>query len=223
MVTEDLECRWWSKTYISWSQDILSQLDAGHHCQFPTVLTYRGTCDLRVITLLRSQTLGNSSALSQHILDELHSEEWLSNESTIVPHWLSNTRRTLKLEWWAWWGTDQQLVIKLHQSMLVFKQSNGCWPQTGTGEGPGNIRIWVSAQSGLDQEGENLIGNSNISWFRWVPCRACRGHPSLCGLVLCIPITKHYNLQPNNLQTVVCSITKILDHRFEICHDGTWM
>ena len=52
-------------------------MDPGHRLQFPAILTYRGACDIRVVTLLRSRTLGNSTSVLSHSLDELHSETWL--------------------------------------------------------------------------------------------------------------------------------------------------
>ncbi len=77
MATEYLECGSCKKTFISWSKDVISQLDPGHRAQFPAVLTYRLACDIKVVTLLRSRTLGNSSALLHHSLEEMHSEAWL--------------------------------------------------------------------------------------------------------------------------------------------------
>ena len=77
LATEYLECRSCKKTYISWSQDILNQLDAGHRAQFPAVLTYKNTCDLKIVKLMRARTLGNSSTFLMHGLEELHSESWM--------------------------------------------------------------------------------------------------------------------------------------------------
>lgn len=77
LAAEYLECRACKKTYISWSQEILHQLDPAHRLQFPAVLTYKGACDISVITLLRSRTLGNSPSLLHHSIHEMHSEAWL--------------------------------------------------------------------------------------------------------------------------------------------------
>ena len=76
LATEYLECRC-GKTYLSWSDSVLTQLDLGHRMQFPAVLTYKAALDARVVTLLRSRTLGNSPSLLQHYLQELHSEQYL--------------------------------------------------------------------------------------------------------------------------------------------------
>ena len=77
MAAEYLECRACKKTYISWSQDILKQLDPGHRLQFPAILTYKKACDVKVMTLLRSRTLGNSATVLRNSILELHSETWL--------------------------------------------------------------------------------------------------------------------------------------------------
>ena len=47
-----------------------------HNLQFPTILTYRYACDVRVIRLLR-RGLGNSATQLQRKLTEQHSERWL--------------------------------------------------------------------------------------------------------------------------------------------------
>ena len=49
----------------------------GHKLQFPTILTYRYTCDVRDIRLLRQRDLGNSATQLQRKLPEQHSERWL--------------------------------------------------------------------------------------------------------------------------------------------------
>eukprot|EP00057_Strongylocentrotus_purpuratus_P014295 XP_011668769.1 PREDICTED: uncharacterized protein LOC105440394 [Strongylocentrotus purpuratus] len=77
MASEYLECKTCKKKYISWSNEILKQLDVGHRVQFPAVLTYPYTCDLRVVRLLRMRGVGNSSHLLRRKLVEQHSEAWL--------------------------------------------------------------------------------------------------------------------------------------------------
>ena len=62
---------------ISWSGPIVNQLDMDHKLQFPTILTYRYACDVRVIRLLRQRGLGNSATQLQRKLTEQHSERWL--------------------------------------------------------------------------------------------------------------------------------------------------
>ncbi|ELU11022.1 hypothetical protein CAPTEDRAFT_185707 [Capitella teleta] len=74
---EYLECRTCRKCYISWSKEVMDQLDLGHAMQFPATLTHRGACDSKVVTLLRARTLGNSSTALHHNIEELHSEAWL--------------------------------------------------------------------------------------------------------------------------------------------------
>lgn len=53
MASEYLECKTCKKKYIGWSSEILKQLDVSHRVQFPAVLTYRYTCDPRLVRLLR--------------------------------------------------------------------------------------------------------------------------------------------------------------------------
>ena len=47
---------------ISGSQGILNKLDMAHRMQFPIIVTYNYTCDMRVVKLLRQRGLGNSTA-----------------------------------------------------------------------------------------------------------------------------------------------------------------
>lgn len=68
-----IECK---GTYISWDQRILEQLPDGVRTRFPVVMTHKFACDVAVISLLRSRTLGNSSMALQNNILELHSEEW---------------------------------------------------------------------------------------------------------------------------------------------------
>ena len=41
MATESVECSRCHRRFASWSEFILQQLDVGHRCQFPALLTYR--------------------------------------------------------------------------------------------------------------------------------------------------------------------------------------
>ena len=77
LATEYLECGKCNKTYLSWSKDILDQLDQCHRVQFTVALTHKLACDVKVVTLLWSHTQGNSSALLHSSLEEMHSEAWL--------------------------------------------------------------------------------------------------------------------------------------------------
>ncbi|XP_019626538.1 PREDICTED: uncharacterized protein LOC109471641 [Branchiostoma belcheri] len=77
MGTEYLECPQCGKKVAAWSGDILRQLDPGHRSLFPAILTYRYSCDYRVLRFLRERTLGNSvTQLRKHILEQ-HSEAYL--------------------------------------------------------------------------------------------------------------------------------------------------
>eukprot|EP00063_Salmo_salar_P065245 XP_014040080.1 PREDICTED: uncharacterized protein LOC106593263 [Salmo salar] len=77
MATEYLECGRCKKKVAGWSRDLVSQLDARHRCQFPAILTYKLSCDLRVVRMLRSRTLGNSASQTYSKLCESHSESWM--------------------------------------------------------------------------------------------------------------------------------------------------
>ncbi|KAJ8370901.1 hypothetical protein SKAU_G00109290 [Synaphobranchus kaupii] len=77
MATEYLECRRCQKKVAGWSQDVLNQLDPAHRCQFPAILTYKLSCDLRVMRLLRERALGNSATQLYTKLCEGHSEAWM--------------------------------------------------------------------------------------------------------------------------------------------------
>ncbi|RVE55461.1 hypothetical protein OJAV_G00236090 [Oryzias javanicus] len=77
VASEYLFCKRCKRKVISWSHDIVSQLDVGHRVQFPCILTSKLACDLRVVTLMRQRGLGNSSSQIRRKLQESHSEVWL--------------------------------------------------------------------------------------------------------------------------------------------------
>ena len=81
LAAEYLECRHCKRKVISWSPEIIKQLDTGHQLQFPVLLTYQYACDVRVIRLLRNRGLGNSSTQLQKKLTEEHSEKWLQKSA----------------------------------------------------------------------------------------------------------------------------------------------
>ncbi|KAJ4919490.1 hypothetical protein JOQ06_025908 [Pogonophryne albipinna] len=60
MATEYLECRRCKKKVGGWSQGLIRQLAPTYSCLFPAVLTYKLSCDHRVVTQLKSRTLGYS-------------------------------------------------------------------------------------------------------------------------------------------------------------------
>ncbi|XP_074506424.1 uncharacterized protein LOC141776613 [Sebastes fasciatus] len=77
MATEYLECRRCKKKVVGWSQGIIRQLSPTYSCQFPAILTYRLSCDLRVVAQLRSRTLGNGANRLFNTLRENHSNAWM--------------------------------------------------------------------------------------------------------------------------------------------------
>ncbi|XP_035980673.1 uncharacterized protein LOC110368681 [Fundulus heteroclitus] len=76
MATEYLECKGCKKKYSAWSEDILGQLDMGHRRKFSALLTYRHSCDYRVVILMRERTQGNSVTQLHKKLEEEHSAAW---------------------------------------------------------------------------------------------------------------------------------------------------
>lgn len=77
MASEYLSCRKCKRKVISWSFDIVSQLDISHRLQFPCILTSKLACDMAVVRLQRQRGLGNSSSQMQKQLEEQHSENWM--------------------------------------------------------------------------------------------------------------------------------------------------
>ncbi|XP_056120618.1 uncharacterized protein LOC130097702 [Rhinichthys klamathensis goyatoka] len=77
MATEYLECPTCKKKVAGWSQDVLGQLDPAHRCQFPAILTYKLSCDLAIVVMLREHSLGNSATQLYKKLCESHSEAWM--------------------------------------------------------------------------------------------------------------------------------------------------
>ncbi|XP_073714915.1 uncharacterized protein [Misgurnus anguillicaudatus] len=77
VASEYLACRRCKRKVISWSHDIVSQLDIGHRVQFPCILTSKLACDFQVVCLMRQRGLGNSSSQIQRKLQERHAEVWL--------------------------------------------------------------------------------------------------------------------------------------------------
>ncbi|XP_058474505.1 uncharacterized protein LOC131447057 [Solea solea] len=78
MATENLECPACHKKIVSWSRDILDQLDVTHRNEFPAVLTYKLSCDMAVIRMLKERTLANGVARVRAFLVEHHSREWMA-------------------------------------------------------------------------------------------------------------------------------------------------
>jgi hypothetical protein len=68
-------CKGCNGTFIAWDKRTLDLLPDGVRNKFPVVLTHKYACDVSVISLLRSRTLGNSPSALQNNICELHSEE----------------------------------------------------------------------------------------------------------------------------------------------------
>ena len=94
LAAEYMDCNYCSKTYTAyddrWANNaykimfacilnarILEQLTDNIRVQFPVVLTCKYACDVAVISLLRSRTLGNSPTALRNSILEVHSEQLL--------------------------------------------------------------------------------------------------------------------------------------------------
>ena len=66
---------------------ILDQLTDSVRVQFPVVMTHKYACDVAVISLLRSRTLGNSPTALRNSVLEVHSEQWLKKQLTYMSDW----------------------------------------------------------------------------------------------------------------------------------------
>ncbi|XP_075961960.1 uncharacterized protein LOC142965107 isoform X2 [Anarhichas minor] len=79
MGTEYVNCRHCGKKLASWSRSILSQLDEEYRRMFPAVLTYRLSCDKRVLVQMRGRSLGNSADCLRSCLVEQHTAAWMNS------------------------------------------------------------------------------------------------------------------------------------------------
>ncbi|KAK5934712.1 hypothetical protein CgunFtcFv8_015082 [Champsocephalus gunnari] len=77
VASESLACRRCKRTLISWSHDLVSQLDIGHRVQFPCILTSKLACDVEVASLMRQRGMVSSSIQIQRKLQERHDEVWM--------------------------------------------------------------------------------------------------------------------------------------------------
>jgi hypothetical protein len=84
MATETLGCNKCNKRMPAWHAGILAQLDPGHRGQFQCILTRKLACDMRVVRLLRSRGLGNSSTQLYNQLLEQHEEAWAHKVNTYL-------------------------------------------------------------------------------------------------------------------------------------------
>ncbi|CAK6975525.1 uncharacterized protein LOC124857001 [Scomber scombrus] len=77
MATEYLECRYCRKKVAGWSECVRMQLDFVHQQLFPAVLTYRLSCDRKVLGLMKGRTLRISVSRLHAFLTEQHTAEWM--------------------------------------------------------------------------------------------------------------------------------------------------
>lgn len=68
LATEYMSCPRCKRKVISWSWNIIQQLDIAKQRAFPCILTAKKACDLKVVKLLRERGLGNSCSKIQTIL-----------------------------------------------------------------------------------------------------------------------------------------------------------
>ena len=92
LAAEYLECLKCTKKLISWSPSIVKQLDIGHQLQFPVLMTHKYACDVKVVRLLRSRGLGNSSTQLYKQLEEQHHEAWLAKCAQYFSDWQAFTK-----------------------------------------------------------------------------------------------------------------------------------
>ncbi|XP_051791546.1 uncharacterized protein LOC127530008 [Erpetoichthys calabaricus] len=77
MATEYLECWRCRKKVAGWSQDVLDQLHHTHRDGFPAILTYRLSCDKKLIGQMREHMLGNGANRLRRYLLEEHTRSWM--------------------------------------------------------------------------------------------------------------------------------------------------
>ncbi|XP_054649542.1 uncharacterized protein LOC129190874 [Dunckerocampus dactyliophorus] len=78
MATEYLECHTCKKKFASWAPVIINQMDIAHQEKFPAVLTYKLSCDKKVVAQMRARTLGNSATRLHSTLLEEHTRLWMT-------------------------------------------------------------------------------------------------------------------------------------------------
>ncbi|XP_051788181.1 uncharacterized protein LOC127529213 [Erpetoichthys calabaricus] len=77
MATEYLECRCCRKNVAGWSQDVLDQLHHTHRDEFPAILTYRLSCNKKLIGKMCECMLGNGANRLRRYLLEEHTRSWM--------------------------------------------------------------------------------------------------------------------------------------------------
>ncbi|XP_061916760.1 uncharacterized protein LOC133658582 [Entelurus aequoreus] len=68
-----MECH---KKYAAWASNIIGQLSTANQAEFPAILTYKSSCDKKVIWQMQARTLGNSATRLRSNLIMEHSREW---------------------------------------------------------------------------------------------------------------------------------------------------
>ncbi|XP_061878173.1 uncharacterized protein LOC133630604 [Entelurus aequoreus] len=76
MATEYLECHACHKKYAAWASNIVGQLSTANQAEFPAILTYKLSCDKKVIWQMQARTQGNSATRLRSHLVMVHSREW---------------------------------------------------------------------------------------------------------------------------------------------------
>ncbi|XP_039625400.1 uncharacterized protein LOC120539427 [Polypterus senegalus] len=84
MATEYLECRHCRKKVAGLSQDILDQLHHTHQVDFPAILTYRLSCDIKLIGQMHERTLGNGATRLRRYLLKQHTRSWLKRSKKFM-------------------------------------------------------------------------------------------------------------------------------------------
>ena len=77
LATEWYMCQSCQKSLLGWDRRVIEQLPSYLKEKFPAVLTLKNACDKKVITFMRSRTLGNSTHALRNIILEMHSEGWI--------------------------------------------------------------------------------------------------------------------------------------------------
>ncbi|XP_061118069.1 uncharacterized protein LOC133141515 [Conger conger] len=143
MATEYLSCQRCQKKVAGWSHDVLNRLDPAHRNQFPAILTYKLTCDLRVMRLLRERSLGNSATQLYRKLCEGHSEAWMRRSM----QYLGECEHFLAM------GSERhdfppppshaaRAHTPLAAERLLLRRSDA----TGGGEGQGHLHLRIHSQ-----------------------------------------------------------------------------
>ena len=111
LAAEYMDCTRCKATYIAWDNRMLNQLPDGIRAHFPVVLTHKYACDISIVSLMRSRTLGNSSSSMQNKVRELHTEAWVRKQLC----YLSDCHRHMT-------GREAQLLMPMaYQEALPFK------------------------------------------------------------------------------------------------------